>query len=216
VKRGLAEGLGSFLVVLTFGCTLVIVTQGAIPSLAIGAAMAIAVYLATPISGGQVNPAVTLGAWLAGRQPARQAALYWIAQLAGALLAVGATRYLKGPGEPPSPGPPGPVLVGEFLFTFVLVLVALSARAAPEGAGGAVAADGAQSSVPALAVGAAAMTGSFALGNVSLGALNPAAAVGLVMMGVIPWAGLWAYLVAELAGAAAAALAWRAWHPRKT
>jgi aquaporin Z len=43
-------------------------------------------YVLGPISGGHVNPAVTLGAFIAGRISAVDAIAYWIAQFAGGIL----------------------------------------------------------------------------------------------------------------------------------
>ncbi len=51
---------------------------------AIGAALALSIYLGGEISGGNFNPAVTLLMVLAGKQPAASAAPYVIAQLMGA------------------------------------------------------------------------------------------------------------------------------------
>jgi aquaporin Z len=43
------------------------------------------VYLIGPVSGCHVNPAVTVGALLAGRIPLAEASAYWIAQFAGGI-----------------------------------------------------------------------------------------------------------------------------------
>ncbi len=53
--------------------------------LAIGAALAISIYLGGPISGGNFNPAVTVLMALTGKQPMETVAPYIIAQLLGAL-----------------------------------------------------------------------------------------------------------------------------------
>jgi aquaporin Z len=53
--------------------------------LAFGLIYAALVFVAGPISGGHVNPAVTLGALLSGRIGIIDAVGYWIAQLAGGL-----------------------------------------------------------------------------------------------------------------------------------
>jgi aquaporin Z len=55
-------------------------------SLAFGLIYAALVYVAGPISGGHVNPAVTFGALLSGRIGIIEAAGYWVAQLAGSLV----------------------------------------------------------------------------------------------------------------------------------
>jgi aquaporin Z len=55
-------------------------------SLAFGLIYAALVYVVGPISGGHVNPAVTLGALLSGRIGIVDAVGYWVAQLAGGLV----------------------------------------------------------------------------------------------------------------------------------
>ncbi len=53
--------------------------------LAIGAALALSIYLGGPISGGNFNPAVTILMVLSKKQPMSALVPYLIAQVAGAL-----------------------------------------------------------------------------------------------------------------------------------
>ncbi|MDE1868746.1 MAG: aquaporin [Candidatus Micrarchaeota archaeon] len=53
---------------------------------ATGIALAIAVTIAAGISGGHINPAVTLGFWVTGRITAKHALAYIIAQVIGAVI----------------------------------------------------------------------------------------------------------------------------------
>ncbi len=62
-------------------------------ALAHGLALAIAVSATMNVSGGHINPAITLGLWSIGRVSGRQAGLYVAAQLLGA---VAAALALKG------------------------------------------------------------------------------------------------------------------------
>jgi len=55
-------------------------------ALAFGLTLLALVYLIGPVSGSHVNPAVTIGALLAGRIPLAEAAGYWIAQFAGGIV----------------------------------------------------------------------------------------------------------------------------------
>lgn len=55
--------------------------------LAIGAALAIAVLLGGPISGGAYNPAVSIAMLYAGKMPRSDLIPYIVAQVAGALAA---------------------------------------------------------------------------------------------------------------------------------
>jgi aquaporin Z len=57
------------------------------------------------------------------------------------------------------------------------------------------------------------LAGAFAVGDVSGGAFKPAVAIGAMTMGMLAWSTLWLYLAAELLGAAAAALTFRALEP---
>jgi aquaporin Z len=55
--------------------------------------------------------------------------------------------------------------------------------------------------------------GAFSVGNISGGAFNPAVAVGISVLGLSSWANIWIYLVADFAGAAVAAGAFKALNP---
>ena len=55
-------------------------------ALAFGLTLLALVYMIGPISGSHVNPAVTIGAFLAGRIPLTEAVGYWIAQFAGGIV----------------------------------------------------------------------------------------------------------------------------------
>jgi aquaporin Z len=57
-----------------------------VTALAFGLTLLALVYLIGPVSGCHVNPAVTIGALLAGRIPLTEAIGYWISQLAGGIV----------------------------------------------------------------------------------------------------------------------------------
>ena len=57
------------------------------------------------------------------------------------------------------------------------------------------------------------LTGAFSVGRVSGGAFNPAVAVGLATMGLIPTSSIWIHFVADLLGGAGAALAFKTINP---
>ena len=61
-----------------------------------------------------------------------------------------------------------------------------------------------------LAIGFTVMVMAFALGGISSGAFNPAVAIGAAAMHLIPGVHLWVHLIADFAGGAAAALAFKA------
>lgn len=90
LNRFLAELIGTAVLVL-FGCGAAvlggfdIVGQLGI-ALAFGFAIIAMAYGIGPVSGCHVNPAVSLGAFVAGRMSAKDMVIYWVAQFLGALI----------------------------------------------------------------------------------------------------------------------------------
>ncbi len=205
MSKYLTEFIGTFFLVLTVGCSVVIGGSGVIAPLAIGSALMVMIYAGGHVSGGHFNPAVTLGVWLRGRCPAKDVVPYWLAQLIGATVAAIAVNYLKGEiAVKPMVLKTGPALLAEFLFTFALVYVVLNSATAKANAG---------NSFYGLAIGFTVMVGAFSVGSISGAAFNPAVAVGVSIMGLSVWANLWIYLVANLAGGLAAAFAFKTINP---
>jgi glycerol uptake facilitator-like aquaporin len=63
--------------------------------LAIGAALALVILLAAPISGGHINPAVTITMAAAGKIPSVEVIPYCISQILGGLVALQLYRRFK-------------------------------------------------------------------------------------------------------------------------
>lgn len=87
VRKLVTEAIGTFFLVLTIGCTVILSSdpvKGIIPPLAIGSALMVMVFAGGHISGGHYNPAVTLAATIRGRHPKGEVLPYWIAQVVGA------------------------------------------------------------------------------------------------------------------------------------
>lgn len=63
--------------------------------LAIGAALALVILLASPISGGHINPAVTIAMSNAGKLPTNDVIPYCAAQILGGLTAVQLYKQIK-------------------------------------------------------------------------------------------------------------------------
>ncbi|MEK7562896.1 MAG: aquaporin [Patescibacteria group bacterium] len=85
IRPYVAELLGTFL--LTLAVSLSIAVPSVIPTPAIaGLTLMILVYVLGPVSGAQVNPAVTVGLWCVGKMKAKTALGYIVSQIAGALL----------------------------------------------------------------------------------------------------------------------------------
>jgi aquaporin Z len=193
MNRYLTELIGTFFLVLTIGCTVIIGGAGVIAPLAIGGVLMVMVYAGGHISGAHYNPAVTLGVWLRGRCPARDVVPFWASQLLGGVLAARAVHYLSGGALPTHMAPHlGPAMLAEFLFTFALVYVVLNTATAKGTQG---------NSFYGLAIGMTVMAGAFAVGGISGGAFNPAVAISITMMGLSSWSNLWTFLVPELVAA---------------
>src|SRR5580693_3453697 len=119
MNKYLAEFIGTFILVLTIGCTVIGHGAGPLAPLAIGSALMVMIFAGGHISGGHFNPAVTLGVWLRGKCETRDVAPYMIAQIIGAVLAAITVKFLKGyPVVEPLHLATLPALLAEFLFTF--------------------------------------------------------------------------------------------------
>lgn len=201
-RKLVMEAIGTFFLVLTVGCTVVLSSdpgKGIIPPLAIGSALMVMVFAGGHLSGGHYNPAVTLAVTVRGRLPRGEVLPYWVAQLGGAVLAAGIAKYLTG-GVEKSAGPPADVakaLVAEFLFTFALAFVVLNVATAKATSG---------NSFYGLAIGFTVLTGAFAVGSISGGAFNPAVAVGAALMHLIHLPSVWIHFVGDLLGGLVAGL----------
>jgi aquaporin Z len=206
MNKYIAEFIGTFFLVLTIGCTGVGAGAGVIAPLAIGAALMVMVFAGGHISGAHYNPAVTLGVLIRGKVNGADVVPYMVAQLAGAMMAALAVKFLRA-GVAVTPITPhvGPALLAEFLFTFALVYVVLNAATA-EGTSG--------NSFYGLAIGMTVMTGAFAVGDISGGAFNPAVALGICLLGISSWANIWIYLLADFTAAVLAAVIFQLINPR--
>ncbi len=221
VKKYAAEFVGTF--VLVFGGVGCAVLAGqrvgfAGIALAFGLALLAMVYAIGPISGCHINPAVTVGLWIARKVRAVDVPGYIVAQILGAVLASGAVLVIAN-GVPAgydatasglgangfgdhSPGHFGlaAALIAEFILTAILVFTVLG-------------------STDVLApVGFAGLPIGFVLTLIHLvgipitnTSVNPARSIGpAVFVGGWALAQLWAFLVAPCAGAAFAAILYRA------
>jgi aquaporin Z len=205
MNKYITEFIGTFFLVLTIGCSVVILASGVVAPLAIGSILMVMIYAGGHVSGGHYNPAVTLAVWLRGRCATKDVIPYWVSQVVGAALAAAVFNYLKGGASATAMTlTPGPALLAEFLFTFALAYVVLNSATAKATAG---------NSFYGLAIGFTVMSGAFAVGSISGAAFNPAVAVGISLMGASVWSNLWIYLLATLAGGAAAAAAFRFINP---
>jgi aquaporin Z len=209
VGKLVAEFIGTFFLVLTIGQTVKGPDAAAtLAPLAIGSALAVMVYATGHVSGGHLNPAVTLGVWIRGKCPTEDVPGYMIAQVLGAVAAAACVLFMKQSGTPQPAAalagttyPVAAQFLAEFLYTFALVYMVLNVATAKGTAG---------NSFYGLAIGFTVLVGAFAVGAVSGGAFNPAVAVGVSVMGLAKWEMIWVALVADFLGGAAAALVFNA------
>jgi len=205
MRKYIAEFIGTFFLVLTIGCTVIPGAPGVIPPLAIGAVLMAMVYAAGHVSGGHLNPAVTLAVWLRGRCDTKDVLPYWVAQvLAGISAALVAVFLLGKSGTPMEIKSIPAAFVAEFLFTFALAYVVVNSATAKGTAG---------NSFYGLAIGMTVMAGAFAVGQIGGGAFNPAVAVGAAVMKLVKFSDIWIHLVADLAGGLVAGLAFKFLNP---
>lgn len=92
MKKAIAEFIGTATLVL-FGCGSAVLAGDAVGQLGISFAFGLAIvamaYGIGPISGCHVNPAVSFGAFVAGRMSLRDMFVYWGAQVLGAIAGAG-------------------------------------------------------------------------------------------------------------------------------
>ena len=205
MRKYIAEFIGTFFLVLTIGCTVIPGSPGVIPPLAIGAVLMVMVYAAGHVSGGHLNPAVTLAVWLRGRCETKDVLPYWVAQvLAGIVAALVAVFLLGKSGTPMEIKSLPAAFVAEFLFTFALAYMVLNTATAKGTAG---------NSFYGLAIGMTVMAGAFAVGQIGGGAFNPAVAIGAAVMKLVNFSDIWIHLVADLAGGLVAGLVFKFLNP---
>jgi len=198
-RRFLAELVGTFAFVLVGAGCLIAVRGGQKDLVAIalahGLALAVAVSATAHISGGHINPAVTVGVWVARRIHGGAAILYIIAQLLGSFIAAGILLLLL-----PGLGNYGvpeispniafwPAVLTEAVLTFILVFTffaTLIDPKAPRGIGG-------------FAVGAVLAAAILVGGPLSGAALNPARVLGPAIVSNL-WAGHGVYWLGPLVG----------------
>ncbi|WP_087116917.1 MIP/aquaporin family protein [Corynebacterium urinipleomorphum] len=201
-RKAGAEFLATLLFV--FAIITAVAEAGPFAPVAIGLALMVLVYATGHISGGHLNPAVSLGAWIRGAMTATEMLIYWVAQALGAISGALICRAVLPVAEESAQIQTGSAFIVEALFTFILVFVVLNVATAKANDG---------NSFYGLAIGATVMTGAFAVGPISGGGFNPAVALGLSVNGNFGWGNLWIYILAPFVGAALAALCFRVLSP---
>lgn len=173
-----------------------------------GLGLAIATWLFRDVSGAHVNPAVTFAMMLKRQTAVVTGVLYWIAQLAGAVVAAyyarATFRLESGSAEElanfgmalPTPGyKDAQLMMAEALGAFLLVMVILAVAEVKDRV------------VAGFAIGSALLVAVILTAPISGGAINPAREFGpMIVANAFKREYLWYYLVAPLLGALAAVL----------
>lgn len=211
-----AEFIGTFTLVL-FGCGAAVLAGDQVGQLGIAFAFGLAIvamaYGIGRVSGCHINPAVSFGAFVAGRMGIKDMALYWGAQVGGAvigawflyLIASGSTGYdiaTNGLGQNGwGSGYLGEyslvsALIFEIVATFIFVVVILGVTSEGEPAGFA-----------GLAIGLTLVMIHIVGIQVTGVSVNPARSFGpAFIVGGQAMAQMWLFIVAPMIGAAAAGL----------
>ena len=185
-----AELLGTFALTLAVSLSLTMQLPFSTPLLA-GLTLGLFVYTVGHLSGAHLNPAVTIGMWTVGKVSHKDALMYVIVQVLGALLALAAAQGLTGETPLLVANDTWQVGVAEALGTFFFVFGVSS-----------VVFKKVDSAVSGLVVGASLMLGIHLTGGLSHGFLNPAVAIGVKAIS-------WFYLLAPVVGAIVAAWVYR-------
>ncbi|PKA54014.1 Aquaporin TIP3-2 [Apostasia shenzhenica] len=171
-------------------------------SLAQALALSVAVSVAFNISGGHLNPAVSLAALVGGRISVFRASMYWIAQILGAIIASVLLRIATGGMRPVGFAVAagvgwGNALLLEILLTFGLVYTVYATAIDPK--------RGATGTIAPLAIGFIVGANVLAGGPFDGAAMNPARAFGPALVGW-RWQHHWVYWVGPILGGALAGL----------
>ncbi|MBQ8734610.1 MAG: MIP family channel protein [Bacteroidaceae bacterium] len=221
MQKYIAEMLGTMVLVL-MGCGTAVSlsctsADPALASTVVGTALAFGLavvamaYTIGGTSGCHINPAITLGCLLSGRIGGKDAAMYMLFQVIGAILG-SAILYLLtcGAGNEGICGTganacqEGVSLLGGFIaevvFTFVFVLVVLGTTDEKKGAG----------NFAGLAIGLSLVLVHLVCIRYTGTSVNPARSIGpALFQGGAALAQLWIFIVGPFVGAALSAAAWK-------
>lgn len=205
IRRGVAEFVGTFALIFVAAGGAAYARAPVDLALANGLVIAVMVSASVFMSGGFINPAVTLGFLVTRRIEPKLAAWYWVMQFGGAALAALLLKWIL-PGDVQSGGNLGVPSLGtgissgvgivvEAILTFFLVWVVFATIVDPRGT---------YKQIAGLAVGFTIAFGVLMAYAITGGAMNPARAFGPQLVGD-HWKHWWVYYVGPLAGAVIAA-----------
>lgn len=221
MKKYLAEMIGTMVLVL-MGCGAAVfagnepalVGSGGVGTLGVAFAFGLAViamaYTIGNISGCHINPAITLGVLLSGRMSGKDAGMYIVFQIIGAIIGSAIIYLLVTTGANNGPTVTGSnsfadgmltqAFLAETVFTFVFVLVVLGATA-----------KFAFGKFAGLAIGLTLVLVHIVCIPITGTSVNPARSIGPALFeGGAAITQLWVFIVAPFLGAAIAAFVWKA------
>jgi len=207
-RKCIAETLGTFALVFAGTGAIVInsVSHGSIThvgvALTFGLIVMAMIYTLGDVSGAHLNPAVTIGFWLAGRLSGRFVLPYIISQLLGALAASALIRVLFGNvaslGATIPAGPWWQSFVLEIVLTTLLMFVILRVSTGSKEVG----------MLAGVAIGGVVALEALFAGPICGASMNPARSLGpAIISGNL--GALWLYLLAPVIGAAIAVPLWK-------
>jgi len=200
MKIYFAELIGTFVLVFAGTGAIVIndVSGGSVShvgiALTFGLVVMTMIYTLGDVSGAHLNPAVSLGFWVAGRFPIRNVLPYILSQCAGALLASTVLRLMFPQHQTLGATLPSGSLAQSFVFetilTFFLMFVIINVSVGAKEKG----------LMAGVAIGAMVGLEAMFAGSVSGASMNPARSLAPAVVSG-NFRDLWIYIVAPLAGA---------------
>lgn len=220
MKKYIAEMIGTMVLVL-MGCGSAVFAGQAADTvgagvgtlgvaLAFGLSVVAMAYTIGGISGCHINPAITLGVYLSGRMSGKDAGMYMLFQVIGAIIASAILYIMVTVGVHGGPTATGSnsfsdgmmlqAFLAEMIFTFIFVLVVLGATDEEKGAG----------NLAGLAIGLTLVLIHIVCIPITGTSVNPARSIGPALFeGGVALEQLWLFIVAPFFGATLSALVWR-------
>lgn len=223
MKKYLAELVGTMVLVLmgcgvavSLQCDALLVSPYIGTALAFGLAVVAMAYTIGGISGCHINPAITLGVWLSGRMQLKEALLYMLFQVIGAIVGSAILFVLvsniEGWSGTGANGLQQGVsvlggLLAEIVFTCVFVLVVLGATSKTNGA---------TNNFAGLAIGLSLILVHLACIRYTGTSVNPARSIGPALFeGGQALQQLWIFIVGPFVGAILSACIWKIIEPKE-
>ncbi len=220
MKKYIAEMVGTMVLVL-MGCGSAVFAGSAAGAVsagvgtlgvafAFGLSVVAMAYTIGGISGCHINPAITLGVFMSGRMGGKDAALYMIFQVIGAILGSAILFALVSTGGHDVPTATGSngfgdgemlqAFIAEMVFTFIFVLVVLGTTDSKKGAG----------NFAGLAIGLSLVLVHIVCIPITGTSVNPARSIGPALFeGGAALSQLWLFIVAPFVGAVLSAIVWK-------